>query len=120
MYAQFPRLYERRRNRAEGLSGGERQMLAVARALMPEPTMLLLDEPSAGLSPKAVGEVFEIVRSVSESGVTIAMIEQNAKAALGLADRGYVLENGQNRFTGKGSELLNDPQVAELYLGGGH
>jgi ABC-type branched-subunit amino acid transport system ATPase component len=87
---------------------------------MPEPTMLLLDEPSAGLSPKAVGEVFEIVRSVSESGVTIAMIEQNAKAALGLADRGYVLENGQNRFTGKGSELLNDPQVAELYLGGGH
>jgi ABC-type branched-subunit amino acid transport system ATPase component len=120
MYAQFPRLHERRRNRAEGLSGGERQMLAVARALMPEPTMLLLDEPSAGLSPKAVGEVFEIVRSVSESGVTIAMIEQNAKAALGLADRGYVLESGQNRFTGKGSELLNDPQVAELYLGGGH
>lgn len=118
MYAMFPRLRERRRNRAEGLSGGERQMLAVARALMPRPTVLLLDEPSAGLSPLAVGEVFEMVKRVNDSGVTIVMIEQNAKAALGLADRGYVLEGGQNRFTGKGSDLLNDPQVAELYLGG--
>ncbi len=118
MYARFPRLHERRRNRAEGLSGGERQMLAVARALMPQPSVLLLDEPSAGLSPKSAGEVFEIVKAVNESGVTIVMIEQNAKAALGLSDRGYVLESGQNRFTGKGSELLNDPKVAELYLGG--
>ncbi|MFN8124429.1 MAG: ABC transporter ATP-binding protein [Thermoleophilia bacterium] len=119
MYALFPRLHERRRNRAEGLSGGERQMLAVARALMPEPSVLLLDEPSAGLAPKAVGEVFETVKQVNESGVTIVMIEQNARAALSLADRGYVLEGGQNRFTGKGADLLDDPQVAELYLGGG-
>ncbi|MCC6830622.1 MAG: ABC transporter ATP-binding protein [Thermoleophilia bacterium] len=119
MYALFPRLRERRRNRAEGLSGGERQMLAVARALMPEPSVLLLDEPSAGLAPKAVGEVFETVQQVNASGVTIVMIEQNARAALALADRGYVLEGGQNRFTGKGADLLDDPQVAELYLGGG-
>jgi len=118
MYAMFPRLHERRRNRADGLSGGERQMLAVARALMPEPTVLLLDEPSAGLAPRAVGEVFETVRQVNEAGVTIVMIEQNARAALALADRGYVLEGGQNRFTGRGAELLDDPQVAELYLGG--
>jgi branched-chain amino acid transport system ATP-binding protein len=118
MYEMFPRLHERRRNRADGLSGGERQMLAVARALMPEPTVLLLDEPSAGLAPRAVGEVFETVRQVNEAGVTIVMIEQNARAALALADRGYVLEGGQNRFTGRGAELLDDPQVAELYLGG--
>lgn len=118
MYTLFPRLQERRRNRAEGLSGGERQMLAVARALMPEPSVLLLDEPSAGLSPKAVAEVFTMVQQVNSSGVTIVMIEQNAKAALGMADRGYVLEGGQNRFTGRGADLLNDPQVAELYLGG--
>ena len=118
MYELFPRLRERRRNRAEGLSGGERQMLAVARALMPEPSVLLLDEPSAGLAPKAVGEVFETVKQVNEVGVTIVMIEQNARAALALADRGYVLESGQNRFTGRGAELLDDPQVAELYLGG--
>lgn len=118
MYDLFPRLHERRRNRAEGLSGGERQMLAVARALMPNPSVLLLDEPSAGLSPRAVGEVFEMVKRVNDSGVTIVMIEQNARAALAMADRGYVLESGQNRFTGKGLDLLNDPQVAELYLGG--
>lgn len=119
MYELFPRLAERRRNRAEGLSGGERQMLAVARALMPAPSVLLLDEPSAGLAPKAVGEVFEMVRRVNESGVTVVMIEQNARAALAIADRGYVLEGGRNRFTGRGVDLLNDPHVAELYLGGG-
>ncbi len=118
MYELFPRLAERRRNRAEGLSGGERQMLAVARALMPRPSVLLLDEPSAGLAPRAVGEVFEMVQRVNENGVTIVMIEQNARAALRLADRGHVLEGGQNRFTGRGSDLLDDPQVAELYLGG--
>lgn len=119
MYTLFPRLRERRRNRAEGLSGGERQLLAIARALMPRPSVLLLDEPSAGLAPKAVGEVFETVAQINESGVTIVMIEQNARAALALADRGYVLESGQNRFTGPGAELLEDPHVAELYLGGG-
>lgn len=118
MYELFPRLRERRRNRAEGLSGGERQMLAVARALMPQPSVLLLDEPSAGLAPKAVAEVFETVKRVNDGGVTIVMIEQNARAALAIADRGYVLEGGQNRFTGRGIDLLNDPHVAELYLGG--
>ena len=93
-------------------------MLAMARALMPDPTVLLLDEPSAGLAP-AVGEVFETVADINRAGVTIVMIEQNARRALALADRGYVLEGGQNRFEGAGDALLADPQVAELYLGGG-
>jgi ABC-type branched-subunit amino acid transport system ATPase component len=118
MMSLFPRLGERRRQRAGTLSGGERQMLAMARALMPEPSVLLLDEPSAGLAPRAVGEVFEIVAEINGSGVTIVMIEQNARRALSLADRGYVLEGGQNRFEGAGDALLTDPQVAELYLGG--
>jgi ABC-type branched-subunit amino acid transport system ATPase component len=118
MYELFPRLRERRRNRADGLSGGERQMLAIGRALMPDPTVLLLDEPSAGLAPRAVAEVFETVERVNRHGVTIVMIEQNARAALAIADRGYVLEGGRNRFTGPGADLLDDPQVAELYLGG--
>jgi ABC-type branched-subunit amino acid transport system ATPase component len=118
MMELFPRLGERRRQRAGTLSGGERQMLAMARALMPEPTVLLLDEPSAGLAPLAVAEVFTTVEDINDSGVTIVMIEQNARRALSLADRGYVLENGQNRFEGAGDALLADPQVAELYLGG--
>lgn len=118
MYSVFPRLGERRRQRAGTMSGGERQMLAMARALMSEPTVLLLDEPSAGLAPRAVGEVFDTCREINEAGVTIVMIEQNARRALAIADRGYVLESGQNRFTGTGRELLDDPMVAELYLGG--
>jgi ABC-type branched-subunit amino acid transport system ATPase component len=118
MMTLFPRLGERRRQRAGTLSGGERQMLAMARALMPDPAVLLLDEPSAGLAPRAVGEVFETVADINGSGVTIVMIEQNARRALGVADRGYVLEGGQNRFEGAGDALLSDPQVAELYLGG--
>jgi branched-chain amino acid transport system ATP-binding protein len=118
MYELFPRLSERRRQRAGTMSGGERQMLAMARALMPDPTVLLLDEPSAGLAPQAVGEVFDTCGAINGSGVTVVMIEQNARRALALADRGYVLEGGQNRFTGTGAELLNDPTVAELYLGG--
>jgi ABC-type branched-subunit amino acid transport system ATPase component len=118
MMELFPRLGERRRQRAGTLSGGERQMLAMARALMPEPSVLLLDEPSAGLAPLAVGEVFSTVEDINRSGVTIVMIEQNARRALSLADRGYVLEGGQNRFEGAGAALLADPQVAELYLGG--
>jgi ABC-type branched-subunit amino acid transport system ATPase component len=118
MMTLFPRLGERRRQRAGTLSGGERQMLAMARALMPEPTVLLLDEPSAGLAPRTVGEVFETVAEINRAGVTIVMIEQNARRALALADRGYVLEGGQNRFEGAGDSLLADPQVTELYLGG--
>ncbi len=119
MLTLFPRLGERRRQRAGTLSGGERQMLAMARALMPEPSVLLLDEPSAGLAPRTVGDVLETVAKINRSGVTIVMIEQNARRALALADRGYVLEGGQNRFEGAGDALLGDPQVAELYLGGG-
>jgi ABC-type branched-subunit amino acid transport system ATPase component len=118
MMSLFPRLGERRRQRAGTLSGGERQMLAMARALMPEPTVLLLDEPSAGLAPRAVGEVLETVADINRSGVTVVIIEQNARRALALADRGYVLEGGRNRFEGTGDTLLADPQVAELYLGG--
>jgi ABC-type branched-subunit amino acid transport system ATPase component len=118
MMTLFPRLGDRRRQRAGTLSGGERQMLAMARALMPDPAVLLLDEPSAGLAPRAVGEVFETVADINRSGVTVVMIEQNARRALALADRGYVLEGGQNRFEGSGDALLTDPQVAELYLGG--
>jgi ABC-type branched-subunit amino acid transport system ATPase component len=118
MMQLFPRLAERRRQRAGSLSGGERQMLAMARALMPRPGVMLLDEPSAGLAPQAVADVFRTVIDINRSGVTILMIEQNARRALELADRGYVLEGGQNRFTGAGRELLHDPQVAELYLGG--
>jgi ABC-type branched-subunit amino acid transport system ATPase component len=118
MMELFPRLGERRRQRAGTLSGGERQMLAMARALMPDPSVLLLDEPSAGLAPRAVGEVFDTVAEINRAGVTIVMIEQNARRALALADRGYVLEGGTNRFEGPGDALLVDPQVAELYLGG--
>ena len=90
----------------------------MARALMPEPSVLLLDEPSAGLAPLAVSQVFDTVAEINRTGVTIVMIEQNARRALALADRGYVLESGTNRFEGTGEALLGDPQVAELYLGG--
>jgi ABC-type branched-subunit amino acid transport system ATPase component len=118
MLELFPKLLVRRRQRAGTLSGGERQLLAMARALMPEPSVLLLDEPSAGLAPLAVSQVFETVADINRTGVTIVMIEQNARRALALADRGYVLESGANRFEGTGEALLGDPQVAELYLGG--
>jgi branched-chain amino acid transport system ATP-binding protein len=118
MLELFPKLLVRRRQRAGTLSGGERQLLAMARALMPEPSVLLLDEPSAGLAPLAVSQVFDTVAEINRTGVTIVMIEQNARRALALADRGYVLESGTNRFEGTGEALLGDPQVAELYLGG--
>ena len=118
MLELFPPLLVRRRQRAGTLSGGQRQLLAMARALMPDPSVLLLDEPSAGLAPRAVGEVFATIADINRQGVTIVMIEQNARRALALADRGYVLEGGTNRFEGTGEALLADPQVAELYLGG--
>jgi neutral amino acid transport system ATP-binding protein len=118
MYSLFPRLAERRRQAAGTMSGGERQMVAMARALMPDPDVLLLDEPSAGLAPTFVDAIFEKVIDVNHVGVTVQMVEQNARRALGMSHRGYVLDLGRNRFEGPGRELLEDPKVAELYLGG--
>jgi ABC-type branched-subunit amino acid transport system ATPase component len=118
MYELFPRLGERRTQDAGTMSGGERQMLAMARALMPEPEVLLLDEPSAGLAPAFVEAIFAKVEEINNHGVTIVMVEQNARRALSMSNRGYVLDLGQNRFEGPGKELLEDPKVAELYLGG--
>ncbi len=118
MYELFPRLGERRRQAAGTMSGGERQMLAMARALMPDPELLLLDEPSAGLAPAFVEATFEQIERINNSGVTIVMVEQNARRALRMSDRGYVLDVGTNRFEGPGKQLLEDPKVAELYLGG--
>ena len=117
-YALFPVLAEKRRQPGRALSGGQRQMLAIARALMTEPKLLLLDEPTAGLAPQVVGEVFRLLRRLAESGVAVLMVEQNAKAALNASDRGYVLAEGRNRIAGRSAELLNDPKVAETFLGG--
>lgn len=118
MYELFPRLAERRGQAAGTMSGGERQMLAMARALMPGPDVLLLDEPSAGLAPAFVEQIFDQVGEINRAGVTVVMVEQNARRALSMSDRGYVLDLGQNRFEGSGREVLDDPKVAELYLGG--
>jgi neutral amino acid transport system ATP-binding protein len=118
MYGLFPRLGERRTQSAGTMSGGERQMVAMARALMPEPQILLLDEPSAGLAPAFVDAIFEKTEEVNRAGVTIVMVEQNARRALAMSDRGYVLDLGTDRFEGPGKDLLADPKVAELYLGG--
>jgi ABC-type branched-subunit amino acid transport system ATPase component len=118
MYELFPRLGERKGQDAGTMSGGERQMVAMAKALMPNPTVLLLDEPSAGLAPAFVDAIFEKTQEVNREGVTIVMVEQNARRALEMSDRGYVLDLGQDRFEGPGPELLADPKVAELYLGG--
>jgi neutral amino acid transport system ATP-binding protein len=118
IYEIFPRLGERRKQAAGTMSGGERQMLAMGRALMPEPQILLLDEPSAGLAPAFVEAIFEKIAEINRHGVTLVMVEQNARRALGMSTRGYVLDVGQNRFEGPGKELLEDPRVAELYLGG--
>lgn len=120
IYNTFPVLAERRRQKAGTLSGGERQMLAMGRALMLEPSLLLLDEPSAALSPILVNNVFDQVRQINQTGTAIVLVEQNAKKALEMADRGYVLESGRDRFEGPGQDLLNDPKVGELYLGAGH
>ena len=113
----FPRLAERRDQRAGLLSGGERQMVAMGRALMMQPSVLLLDEPSAGLSPHFQAEVFETIKSINASGVSIVMVEQNAHRCLSIADRGYVLDRGKNAYEGTGKGLLKDPKVIELYLG---
>ena len=113
----FPRLGERKDQRAGALSGGERQMLAMGRALMMEPSVLLLDEPSAGLSPALQDDVFLRCRRINEAGVSILMVEQNASKCLQICDRGYVLDQGANAYTGSGRELLEDPKVVELYLG---
>lgn len=120
LYQTFPRLAERRRLAAGVTSGGERQMIAIARALAPEPQVLLLDEPTAGLSPAMVADTFETIQSINRSGVTVLMVEQNARAALAVSHRGYVLDLGRNRLEGSGRDLLEDPAVVELYLGGGN
>jgi neutral amino acid transport system ATP-binding protein len=119
MFELFPRLGERTRQAAGTMSGGERQMVAMARALMPDPEVLLLDEPSAGLAPAFVDALFQKIEDINKTGVTIVMVEQNARRALAMSDRGYVLDLGRNRFEGEGKELLEDENVAELYLGGG-
>jgi len=118
IYQMFPPLKEKRNQLAGELSGGQRQMVAMGRALMSKPSLLMLDEPSAGLSPRYVIEIFEQIQKVNASGVGILMVEQNAKQALAFATKGFVLANGKNSFTGTGQELLNDPEVAKSFLGG--
>jgi ABC-type branched-subunit amino acid transport system ATPase component len=113
----FPALIDRRNQRAGSLSGGERQMVAMGRALMMEPSVLLLDEPSAGLSPVLQDEVFVQTRRINRAGVSVIMVEQNAKRCLQICDRGYVLDQGRNAYTASGRDLINDPKVIELYLG---
>ncbi len=113
----FPALGERRKQRAGSLSGGERQMVAMGRALMMEPSVLLLDEPSAGLSPALQDEVFIRVRQINRTGVSVVMVEQNARRCLQICDRGYVLDQGRNAYTASGKDLMDDPKVIELYLG---
>ncbi|MDA9275931.1 ABC transporter ATP-binding protein [Acidimicrobiia bacterium] len=113
----FPILFEKKRNKAGNLSGGQRQLLALGRALISKPDVLLLDEPSAGLSPIAIDEVFKSISEINETGVSILLVEQNAKRALSFCDRGYVLDQGKNSYTGTGDDLLDDPKVIDLYLG---
>lgn len=118
MYLLFPDLAGRRKDRAGTLSGGQRQMLALARALMLDPALLLLDEPSAGLAPSMVGSVFEKILGINRSGVAILLVEQNAREALKLSSWGYILASGQNQLEDRGENLLNNPDVVRLYLGG--
>ena len=118
VYQMFPVLAEKRRQPAGELSGGQRQMVAMGRALMSKPSLLMLDEPSAGLSPRYVIEIFETIQRVNKEGVGILMVEQNARQALAFATKGFVLASGQNRYTGTGAELIADPEVAKSFLGG--
>lgn len=118
VYEQFPRLRERRRQIAGTLSGGEQQMLAMGRALMSTPSLLMLDEPSMGLAPLLVEQIFDIIQSLHRAGTTILLVEQNAQMALSVADRGYVLETGRIVTTGSGTDLLRDEAVKKAYLGG--
>ena len=118
VYAYFPRLMERRRQIAGTLSGGEQQMLAMGRALMSRPKLLMLDEPSMGLAPILVEQIFKIIQTLHEAGTTILLVEQNAQAALSIADRGYVLETGKIVTSGTGTELLASPEIKKAYLGG--
>ncbi|MFQ6819841.1 MAG: ABC transporter ATP-binding protein [Blautia sp.] len=117
VYKRFPRLEERKNQRAGTLSGGEQQMLAMGRALMSKPRIILMDEPSMGLSPIFVNEIFNIIKEVSEGGTTVLLVEQNAKKALSIADRAYVLETGNITLSGKAEDLLNDESVQKAYLG---
>ncbi|WJV53328.1 ABC transporter ATP-binding protein [Pectobacteriaceae bacterium CE90] len=118
MYAMFPRLKERSNQMAGTMSGGEQQMLAIARALMSEPVLLMLDEPSLGLAPKVVGELFSTIKQLQSEGITVLLVEQNATAALKIADRAYVLENGHIVLHGQAQEILANPEVKRMYLGG--
>ncbi|AGI72057.1 MAG: ABC transporter ATP-binding protein [Octadecabacter sp.] len=120
MYDLFPDLAEKRNQAAGSLSGGQRQMVAMAKALMVDAKILLLDEPTAGLSPKYRGEIFATIQKIKGTGVPILIVEQNAKQALGVSDRGYVLVDGANRHTGTGAGLAADPEIARMFLGGGH
>ncbi len=117
VFGIFPRLKERRKQLAGTLSGGEQQMLAMGRALLTQPKVLLLDEPSMGLSPIMVDKIFEVIRDVASQGVTMLLVEQNASRALGIADRGYVMDSGLITMTGNAKEMLSDPKVREAYLG---
>lgn len=117
VYTRFPRLSERRRQLAGTLSGGEQQMLAVGRALMAKPKMILMDEPSMGLSPLLVQEIFDIIQEVNKAGITVLLVEQNAKMALSISNRAYVLETGTIRISGDAASLLDDPRVKKAYLG---
>ena len=118
MYELFPVLNEKQDDPADQLSGGQRQMLAFARALMLKPKLIILDEPSAGLAPNLVASVFDTIKKIHESGVSILMVEQNAKAALEISNRGYVLATGENKATDSGKKLLQNKEIASLYLGG--
>jgi neutral amino acid transport system ATP-binding protein len=118
IFELFPHLEPRRRRRAGSLSGGERQMVAIARALMAEPQLLLLDEPSAGLAPSLVDSLFGQIQEIQRSGITVLLVEQNARRALAMSDRGYVLDLGEAKFEGPGPSLLQDQKVVDLYLGG--